>query len=133
MRVVLDTNVIVSAFLSPFGTPARVVRLISRGIVPVFDVRILVEYQDVLARPRFGFSPDAVAVLLQELRTSGELVIAHPLDIDLPDPDDVAFLEVAVTARADALVTGNAKHFILIRGHHDVKVISPAEMIAALT
>jgi len=65
MKIVLDTNVLVSALLSPFGPPARVLDLILVGdLIPVFDDRILAEYRQVLARERFGFDPGDVADLL---------------------------------------------------------------------
>ncbi len=109
MRVVLDTNVLVSGLLSPFGTPARVLDLLTTGvIIPLFDDRILQEYTEVLARPRFGFAEDDVGTLLAYVRVHGELVVAPPLDVELPDPDDLPFLEVAAAAGARAVVTGNA-------------------------
>jgi hypothetical protein len=64
----------------------------------------------VLARPKFHLNPAAVRDLLDALLTAGEPVIARPLAITLPDPDDLAFLEVASLAGAP-LVTGNLCHF----------------------
>ncbi len=112
MRIVLDTNVLVSALLSPFGSPARILDLILAGdLIPVFDDRILAEYRQVLARERFGFDPADVADLLRYFEAEGEHVTAHSVAVTLPDPDDLPFLEVALTARVDALVTGNVRHF----------------------
>lgn len=131
MRVVLDTNVLVSGLLSPFGTPARVLDLLTAGaLVPLFDDRIFQEYADVLARPRFGFAGDDVGTLLAYVRTQGELVVAPPLDVELPDPDDLPFLEVAAHGGARALVTGNARHFLPRRGAHAGEVWSPAELLS---
>ena len=60
----LDTNVLVSGLLSPFGPPGEIVRMVSSGaVVLCLDARIFAEYDDVLARPRFGFDPDSVAAL----------------------------------------------------------------------
>jgi putative PIN family toxin of toxin-antitoxin system len=131
VRVVLDTNVLVSGLLSPFGTPARVLDLLTSGLlIPLFDDRILQEYTEVLARPRFGFAADDVSTLLTYLRMHGELVVAPPLDVDLPDPADLPFLEVAAAAGARAVVTGNARHFLARRGAHDAEVWSPAELLS---
>lgn len=133
MRVVVDTNVLVSGLLSPFGTPARVLDLLTAGLlVPVFDDRILQEYTEVLARPRFGFAEDDMSTLLAYLRMHGELVAAPPLDVDLPDPDHLPFVEVAAAADARAVVTGNARHFVPRQGAHGVEVWSPAELLSHL-
>ena len=112
MRIVLDTNVLVSGLLSPFGPPGEIVRLASSGAVTLcVDARILSEYAEVLARPRFAFDRDAVAALLDYIDYRSEKVAAEPLSARLPDPDDEPFLEVALACRADFLVTGNLAHF----------------------
>ena len=57
MRIVLDTNVLVSGFLSPYGPPGAILRSILAGSITLcFDERILTEYRDVLTRGRFAFS-----------------------------------------------------------------------------
>lgn len=112
MRIVLDTNVLVSGLLSPFGTCASVVRSLASGRVTLcVDARILAVYSDVLRRPRFSLNSGAVAALLDFLEKSSEPAPALPLPIALPDPDDSPFLEVALAARADCLVTGSTRHF----------------------
>ncbi len=56
MKIVLDTNVLVSGLLTPYGAAAEIVRLIASGVLSVcYDTRILLEYQEVLARPKFQF------------------------------------------------------------------------------
>ena len=112
MRIVLDTNVLVSGLISPFGPPGAIVRMVSSGsIILCLDARILAEYEEVLARSKFDFDPDAVAALLDYIDFRSEVVAALPLTSRLPDPDDEPFLEVAVACHADGLVTGNTVHF----------------------
>ena len=112
MKIVLDTNVLVSAFISPFGPPAAILRSVLTGIVTLFfDERILAEYRDVLTRGRFSFDRDRVDEILRVVETNGLPVLANPLRLQLPDPSDAMFLEVAAAAAADCLVTGNSKHF----------------------
>ena len=126
--VVLDTNILVSALLSPFGPPARVFDLALAGEIRlVYDDRIVAEYREVLVRPRFGFALEAIADVMAFIEAEGESVIALPLAVVLPDPDDLPFLEVA--AQADAtLVTGNRVHFPeAVCGL--VRVLAPAEFI----
>ena len=112
MRIVVDTNVLVSGLLTPHGPPGRIVDGILLGeLVPIFDDRILREYALVLARPRFRFDPARVAAVLDFLERAGEPVVAPPLAVELPDAGDRAFLEVAWHADVNALVTGNLRHF----------------------
>jgi len=129
LRIVLDTNVLVSGLLSPFGPPGEIVRMVSSGaIILSVDARILSEYEEVLARPRFAFDPDAVAALLDYIDVSGETVASGPLTVRLPDPDDEPFLEIAVAGAVDCLVTGNRVHFPeeALAG---VRVLTPAEFV----
>jgi len=121
--------VLVSGLLSPDGPPGRVLDLLLRGdIVLCFDDRVLAEYRRVLARPKFGFEPARVKEILDYLHGEGEAASAAPLNIELPDPNDCAFLEVAVAAGAEFLITGNLKHFpgALRRG---VNVVGPDEFL----
>ena len=132
MRVVLDTNVLVSGLLSPHGRPATVVDLVASGAHRVcFDGRILAEYRDVLTRPRLALSRESVETVLARLAHNGLRLVATPLRIELPDPDDQPFLEVAVAARADYLITGNRKHFPaeLCPG---IAVVNPREFLDAI-
>ncbi len=130
MLVVLDTNILVAALLSPFGPPARVLDLVLSGdIRPAYDDRLLAEYREVLARPKFGFAPADVATVLAYLEAAGERVTARPLACEWSDPDDLPFLEVAIEAGA-VLITGNTTHYPqAIRGA--TQVVTPGEFISS--
>ena len=131
MKIVLDTNVLVSGLLSPFGPPGEIVRMVSSGELTLcLDARVLSEYAEVLARPRFAFDQDAVAALLDFISHAGQTVAASPLPAPLPDPDDHTFLEIALAGKAEYLITGNRAHFpeSLCLG---VAIKSPAEFLAA--
>jgi putative PIN family toxin of toxin-antitoxin system len=133
MRAVVDATFLVSAMLSPHGPPAQVVRLALQGdVVPLHDDRILAEYHDVLGRPRFAFHPEDVRAVLDGIARTGETVVAKPLALTLPDPDNLPYLEVAVAARADALVTGNARHYHATSGTHRMRILSPREFLDLL-
>lgn len=130
MRVVVDTNVMVSGVLNPHGAPGRVVdAILSETVTVLYDDRIVSEYHDVLSRPVFGFPRSDVETLLNFVVTAGEHVIAQPLSLVLPDASDLPFLEVATSGYADALVTGNAKHFKPRRGQHSVLITTPADFV----
>jgi len=130
LLVVLDTNILVSAFLSSFGPPARVLDLILSGALqPAFDDRILAEWREVLLRPRFGFPPAEVHALLRFLEQHGLRVTAAVV-APLPDSDDAPFLEVAATCGA-TLVTGNVRHYPPDR-RLGVAVQTPRELLDSL-
>lgn len=130
MNIVLDTNVLVSGLLSPFGTCGEIVRMVSSGELRLsFDARIFTEYEEVLKRPKFKFEEDKVAAILDQMEHRGRTVASSPLPCSLPDTDDEPFLEVAVASKAACLITGNSIHFPskLCKG---VKVLSPSEFLS---
>ena len=129
MTIVLDTNVLVSGTLNPFGKPATILRLVVEGRVRLaHDVRIITEYNKVLRRPKFPFTEEQISALVQQIKQEGVLVSALPLTTNLPDADDEMFLEVALSSQAKAIITGNKKHFPKHScGHMDI--LSPAEFL----
>lgn len=132
MRVVLDTNVLVSALWNVHGAPAQVLDLVRQGFLSLCaDGRIHGEYEEVVSRPDFPFDPGDVATLMRFLRESSEFVAARPLTHRLPDPEDEPFLEVAAQGRVDALVTGNMRHFPK-NCRAGVPVMTPDEVIALI-
>ena len=129
MRVVLDTNVLVSEQLSKTGRPAAVLFLFLHGaFVTLLDSRILAEYRDVVARPHFGFGESGLDPIAF-LEAKGEEVEPELYPGPLPDEDDRPFVEVAVSGGADAIVTGNSKDFPEAIG---VPVLTPAAFLRLL-
>lgn len=112
MLVVLDTNVLISALWTPNGKAAYILAQTLAGILTVcYDSRMLDEYKDVLARPKFHFSTWQINALLDVIITDGMCVIPPPiLDLSFIDDDDRAFFETAKYCNAP-LVTGNVRHF----------------------
>jgi len=130
MRIVLDTNVVVSALLTGGGTPDLALQLVLQGAATLMaDSRILAEYDEVTARPRFGFLEAERRAFLDVLAGIAEPVVARPMRLALPDPDDRMFVEVAIAGAADAIVTGNPKHFVPRRGSLRVPVLTPRAFV----
>ena len=132
MKVVIDTNILVSGFLNPYGPPGTIVGLAASGDLALcFDARILAEYREVLLRPKFGLDAQAVDDFLTQVEAEGEQAAAALLPHRLPDPSDEPFLEAALGGRAECLVTGNREHFPprLCLG---MRVLSPAEFVERL-
>jgi putative PIN family toxin of toxin-antitoxin system len=129
VRIVLDTNVLISGLLNPNGNPGRVLDLfLANELTLLVDDRILAEYREVLRRPKFRFDPDDVAELLEFIDASSVRVVAPPLGMPQPDKQDQAFLEVGVAGRAECLVTGNARDF-RVPADAAIQVETPAEFI----
>ncbi|MBH0190577.1 MAG: putative toxin-antitoxin system toxin component, PIN family [Nitrospira sp.] len=129
MRVVVDSNVLVAGLLSPFGPPGEILRIIASGTVRLFfDARILMEYEEVLARPKFRFNAEHTRALMDHIQTEGFSVAGNPLPVRLPDPGDEPFLESAVAGDADCLITENTRHFPS-RQRQGMTVLSPREFL----
>ncbi len=130
MQAVIDTNVLVSALLTPSGVSAHLILAIrSRALIPVVSPDILAEYAEVLNRSRFSFAKDRVVSLLVDME--GLAIFLRPQAVsfrDLPDVDDVPFIAAALAANC-VVITGNSKHFPASTG---VKILSPAEALALL-
>ena len=129
MKVVLDTNILVSGLLHSAGNPGQVLALALSGAVQVCqDAPILDEYREVLARPRFKLNPERVKEVLTKFESDGTSVIAGAEKLGLPDADDEPFLAVALAASADYLVTGNMRHYPAAQ-RRGCRVVTPAEFM----
>ena len=129
MKLVIDTNIIVSGLLTPYGNSAEILRLFANGKLTIYyDSRILTEYYKVLNRPKFDFNKEKISAILKEIELSGELIIGIPLKEPLPDPDDNMFLEVALAGEVECIVTGNISHFPQ-NSCFGIPIFSPLEFI----
>ncbi|OGR98118.1 MAG: putative toxin-antitoxin system toxin component, PIN family [Elusimicrobia bacterium RBG_16_66_12] len=128
VKIVLDTNILVSAVISPEGPPARVLDMLADGPVQlIISPAISAEYLDVLSRKKFGLSEATARAMVSSLRKLAiEIVPSEPLRI-CTDREDDKFLECAAAAGAAYLVTGNLKHFPKVFG--GVKIIGPAAFL----
>jgi uncharacterized protein len=130
LKVVIDTNVLVSALWTPAGNASTIINLIlTDKIIPCFDHRILNEYRAVLSRPRLAFPAGQVDELLTEITDRGLSVIAdvHPRSVTMTDESDRKFYDTAKFCEA-YLITGNAKHY-----PKDPLVINPARFLDIFT
>jgi uncharacterized protein len=128
LRLVMDTNVVISAALKPEGLQRTTFLLaITKPARFYVSQPILDEYADVLSRPELKIRKGLRRQLLQLIKNRGKLVVpSRRLEVSR-DPDDNRFLECADAARADYLVTGNLRHFP--RFWKKTKIITPREFI----
>jgi len=129
LRLLIDTNILVSAALKPNGLQRTVLLLaITKPATLYVTAAVLAEYSDVLARPEFKIRRGLRQQLLQLIKKHAQLVIpARALQV-AKDPDDNKFLECADAARADYLITGNQRHFP--KFWKKTKVITSREFIS---
>jgi putative PIN family toxin of toxin-antitoxin system len=110
LRLVIDCNVLVAAARGSSTCRLVVTRAIA-GHEPVVSAPILSEYREVSLRPKHFAYRSVFAVMLQALETVAVEVDPALGYFGLPDPDDEVYLATALAGDAEALVTGNLRHF----------------------
>lgn len=125
---VIDTNVLVSAMISPDSVPGEIAAEALDGcILPLVNDEIIAEYSDVLNRKKFRFDRSAVKLMIDTIVRRGIPVDAGPIREFLPDPKDVVFYAVVMKYKNEDdayLITGNQKHF-----PRRPFVVTPREML----
>ena len=124
---VIDTNVLVSALWTKNDKAPtyRLLQLMQQGFfTPLYNDEILTEYVEVLGRPKFPFSKESIATIIDFMREYGIESNRIPYDAKMPDEDDRVFYEVALSKDDAYLITGNQKHFPATP-----IVVTPAEML----
>ena len=112
LRLVVDTNIVVSAALKPDGLQRIVLLLAITKPARLYVTKVILdEYRDVLSRPEFQIRKGLRQQLLDLIRKRAHLVAPEQTVWVTSDPDDDVFLECADAAHADYLVTGNVRHF----------------------
>ncbi len=112
LRLVIDTNVVISAALKPEGLPRTVVLLaLTKPARWYVSEAVMQEYTAVLARPELKIRKGLRHQFLQLIKNHAEIVVPARLPQVTPDLADNIFLECADAARADYLITGNQRHF----------------------
>lgn len=132
IRVVVDTNVLISALLHANSLPEAVINLATSSNVQwIASEPILAEYGEVLRRPRLAFDSAKVADAMTRIRASVSMVVPTVRVDAANDPDDNMFLECAQAGDADYIVTGNTRHFP--KTWKKSRVVTPREFIDAWT
>lgn len=131
LRLVIDTNIVVSAALKPEGLQRTVVLLaMARPARWYVSEPILVEYALVLARPELKIRRRLRQQLLQLIKNHGRIVVPSRLAQITSDPADNIFVECADAARADYLVTCNQRHFPQF--WKNTKIIASSEFLSVI-
>ena len=127
IKVVLDTNIIVSAALSPKGNPAKIINIIADTdeIQIYYSMAIIDEYQEVLSRERLKIAVETQIGIVKAIKEIGIPIEPVAGDMPLPDEGDRVFYDTSKTAGA-YLITGNRKHY-----PDEPHILTPAQFNAA--
>ena len=133
-RVVLDTNVLISAIISSKGSPAKILDLWREGAFDlVFSEETLKELIDVMSRPKLlritGINEDELNRLVSYLRNSSIVVdSSEDISIAIEDPNDTKFISCAVQAGAKYIVSGD-HHLLDVEKFEGTAIVTPAEFL----
>lgn len=131
MRVVLDTNVLISAFVFPGGPPERVWRLALEGRMELCtSIPLLTEFGRILIA-KFGWEPARAEDAVRLVASIGTIVEpSERISAIENDPDDNRVLE-AVSAEADAILSGD-RHLLRLGAWGPTRIVAPAEFLTDL-
>ena len=131
LYAVIDTNVLVSAFLKENSIPRFVINYMYAGkIIPIYNEEIISEYFAVLSRPKFCFPKEAVNIAVNAIQKIGLKMNGINILDPMPDPKDIVFYAVTLSARKNFetyLITGNIKHFPM-----ETFVVTPRQILDLL-
>ena len=129
MRVVLDTNVVISALLFG-GIPRKVLeRGLREEIVLLFSEEMLNELRGVLERPKFSFDPGPVRAIVRQMVHCGEMVTpAVRIEEIREDPADNRILECAVAGDADCIVSGDT-HLTDLERYSGIRILTASQFL----
>jgi putative PIN family toxin of toxin-antitoxin system len=128
LKIVLDTNVVTSAALSPAGTCAKIIATVGNNedMQLFYSADILAEYEEVLSRKRLRIAVKTQISIVETIKNTGIEIIPAVSDISLPDETDRIFYDVAHDVGA-ILITGNKRHY-----PDEIFIMSPAEFLQML-
>lgn len=134
MRIIIDTNVLVSGLLFPNSDIAKAVREIIDNHDVLTSADTLNELKEVLQKPKLHkyATPEKLAkffISYEQISIQTEIIIAVE---ECRDPKDNKFLEVAVNGDADTIVTGD-QDLLVLNPFINTKIITPAEFLSKLT
>lgn len=135
MRVVLDTNVLVSALISSAGPPGQLLSAVKRGDLALVTSEYQIEeLRGVLGREKLRryIRSDEARDLIDNLETIGSLVGELPECELSPDPADNPILATAIAGKADLIVSGDKADMLALGHADDIEIVDPAKALAML-
>jgi putative PIN family toxin of toxin-antitoxin system len=129
LKVVLDTNILISAILFG-GKPRQILEKAIRGEIRLcLSEPILEELKGVLQRSKFDYSPEMIQFILTELTAIADLVNpSETINVVLEDPEDNRILECAVEAKANYVISGDL-HLLKLSRYLNIEVLNAAAFL----
>ena len=130
LRVVIDTNVLISRLLAPQSVPARAVsHAVRKGQLLMSDATFE-ELTEVISRPKFDqyITPEERQKFLRLLHRIAEITRITQRVSDCPDPEDNKFLELAVSGKAHVIITGDSD-LLALHPFREIPILKPAEYL----
>ena len=133
VKVVIDTNVLVSAILFG-GNPEQVLDSVEEGKIKILiSEEILEEFKEVLQR-KFGFSLDIVEVTVSAIKGISTLVTpTQRLNVIKKKENDNRILECAVEGKVQYIVSGDKRHLLPLKEYQGMKILSPAKFLKVIS
>jgi len=111
IKIVLDTNILVSSQMCAKGYPSEIVTLIRKNkLQPYYNTEIMNEYNRVLRYPRLQITHREISVIINLISRKGFAMEIAKSILEMPDEDDRVFYDLHKAAKA-ILITGNIKHY----------------------
>ena len=131
--VVFDTNILISALLSPGGSPYRCLALARLGTIQSVTCReILNEFEEKL-QAKFGYTANQAQAVVEEVRSFSQIVaIPNDLKVVTADPADNKILECAVVSGAHYVITGDRRHLLPLHSYQGIAITSATAFLALL-
>jgi putative PIN family toxin of toxin-antitoxin system len=132
LKVVLDTNILISAILFG-GKPRQILEKAIRGEIRLcLSEEVLEELRGVLGRSKFGYSPEMIQFIFTELIGIADFVNpSETIEVVLEDPEDNRILECAVEAKANYIISGDS-HLLKLSRYLNVEVLNAAAFLERL-
>ncbi len=133
MRIVLDTNVLISALAFPGSKPDQILHRIRRGEMDLFISPFILSELDRVLREKFRFGEKEARARVRVIRSIAHLV--QPIEritVVTAKDDDNRILECALAAQAEFLVTGDQEHLLPLGSYRDTKIVTPAHFLDLL-
>jgi uncharacterized protein len=133
MKIVLDTNVLISAVGWPDSNARKILELIlDRKYTLILSSQIIDEYTRVLKRKKLGFVKNDIDKFILLLLNIGETYEPSiKIDIVKDDPHDNKFIECAYTANAQYIISGD-KHLLSVGSYKKIRIINPKDFLSII-
>jgi putative PIN family toxin of toxin-antitoxin system len=131
-RVVVDTNVLVSAFLND-GNPRKLLLKLLKKHTVILSSQMLAELADVLSRDKFSVTSAQVEKFISSLLRKATIIPVNSiLKVILEDPDDDIVLNTALNGKADYVVSGD-KHLVALKKFEKIEILKVNQMLEILS